>query len=83
MYLTDSQYQTVKPLARELYELIHPYKNDGEKAIRKAYPDIVNKEKELNDTLKELTGNDKEYNLIGHLIGTLPIRQHLNMLISF
>ena len=79
-YLTDSEYNAVKTYGRELHSMIAHSKLSAEE-IRHQRPDIVLKEKDLNQVLKTITGRD-DYDIIEWFTHTTPGRTEMNKLIN-
>jgi ABC-type transporter Mla subunit MlaD len=77
--LTDSEYEVVKPLGRQLHSLVaHSGLNAAD--IRSRRPDIVATEKDLNNMLESITG--RSYDIIEWFTHTTPGRTELNKLLN-
>ena len=79
-YLTDSEYEAIKPYGRELHSMVAHSKLTSEE-IRHQRPDIILKEKNLNKILKTITGRD-DYDIIKWFTYTTPGRTEINKLIN-
>lgn len=79
-YLTDEEYQSIKPQARKLCSMIMNNK-DWPGKIRANHPDIVEEERKLNELILPITGRN-DYDFISFFTENLPIRKDLNELIN-